>query len=655
MSQRRQEMPMPGYPQEGQYSQRMPQPQDYSNYSVSPPVDEFNRLEVNEHSHHRPHHPGQESHAHHFPTETQRQTEQQHEALQHHPSNVVIGPLLRYDRIDHVAKVWRGSCLIVSDDTSPPVMSLHIGSERGASRTLHAHPDLLDVYRNEFHFWRFPLEIPLAEHDQTVVYTATCFVTRMNFTFHLPAVQDNMRFMFYSCNGFADVSKPLQKELGAPNHPLWQDVLDKHATMPFHVLIGGGDQLYSDDMIEEEFMKPWITETDIPKRMALPRSMFEEPMEAFYFNNYVNCFGPKGNPLVAEAFASIPSVNMWDDHDIIDGYGSYPNDMQNTELFQVLFANAVRFYLLLQHHTTLKRTEADGLIRGTLPTCNSVLTNLGPQVSLLCLDARGERTKYDICRPETYHRIFECLYRMVPPTTRHLIVVTGVPIIYPRLTLFESAMGGIRDFNLATLVGKTGALGDIINGQLNNWNGDPELLDDMNDHWGAAGHESERKLFIERLQKFAKHRSIRVSFIAGDVHCCAAGKLYSKDMREKEEGDPHLMMQVVSSAIVNAPPPQALLTYLGQNASPVSFNGNTEEKMFNIFKMSPNGNSRTNQKLMGRRNYCAGYFDKEGSNKLCFWIQAEIDPGEKHTAGYLLAVPQLLFGPAGLQHLAYHY
>lgn len=157
------------------------------------------------------------------------------------------------------------------------------------------------------------------------------------------------------------------------------------------------------------------------------------------------------------------------------------NNYQLDPDFPVLFANAVRFYLLLQHHTTLERTESDGMIRGTLPTCNSIITNLGPQVSVLCLDARGERSKYDICRPETYHRIFNCLYRMLPPTTRHLIVVTGVPVIYPRLTLFENAMGGIRDFNLATLVGKTGALGDIINGQLNNWNGDPELLDDMND------------------------------------------------------------------------------------------------------------------------------------------------------------------------------
>ncbi|KAH8550117.1 hypothetical protein BGW37DRAFT_428150 [Umbelopsis sp. PMI_123] len=610
----------------------------------------MSKLSFNEYNHHRPHHLGQQSHAQHFQTESQRQTEGQREALQHHPSNVVIGPLLRYERIDQVAKVWRGSCLIVSDDTKPPVMSLHIGSQKGASSTLHSHPVLLDVYRNQFYFWRFPLDIPLADHEQSVVYTATCFVTRMNFTFHLPAIHENMRFMFYSCNGFADVSPELQKELGAPNHPLWQDVLDKHAIMPFHVMLGGGDQLYSDDMIEDEFMKPWISETNIPKRLALPRSMFEEPMEEFYFNNYVKCFGPKGNPLVAAAYSSIPSVNMWDDHDIIDGWGSYPSDMQNADIFKVLFANAVRFYYLLQHHTTLKRAESDGMIRGTLPTCNSIITNLGPQVAVLALDARGERSKYDICRPETYHRIFDSLYRMVPYTTRHLIVVTGVPVIYPRLTLFENAMDGIRDFNLASLVGKTGALGNIINGQLNNWNGDPELLDDMNDHWGSAGHETERKLFIERLQKFAKHRSIRVSFIAGDVHCCAAGKLYSKDMREKEEGDPHLMMQVVSSAIVNAPPPQALLTYLGQNANPVSFNGNTEEKMFNIFKTSPNGNSRTNQKLMGRRNYCAGYFEPE-NNKLCFWIQAEIEPGEKHTAGYLLAVPQLLFGPAGLQHL----
>lgn len=62
-------------------------------------------------------------------------------------------------------------------------------------------------------------------------------------------------------------------------------------------------------------------------------------------------------------------------------------------------------------------------------------------------------------------------------------------------------------------------------------------------------------------------------------------------MKEKEEGDPFLMVQIISSAIVNVPPPQALLTILNQNSSFITFNGNTEERMYNLFKRSPNGNT----------------------------------------------------------------
>jgi hypothetical protein len=109
--------------------------------------------------------------------------------------------------------------------------------------------------------------------------------------------------------------------------------------------------------------------------------------------------------------------------------------------------------------------------------------------------------------------------------------------------------------------------------------------------WTAGNHEVERKMLIERLQQYARERSIRVSFLGGDVHCCGAGKLYSKDMKEKEEGDPYLMVQIISSAIVNVPPPQALLTVLNQNSSFITFNGNTEERMYNLFKRSPNGNT----------------------------------------------------------------
>ena len=45
----------------------------------------------------------------------------------------------------------------------------------------------------------------------------------------------------------------------------------------------------------------------------------------------------------------------WDDHDIFDGWGSYPDTIQNCPVFQGCFQAAKRFYLLFQQHTTAER------------------------------------------------------------------------------------------------------------------------------------------------------------------------------------------------------------------------------------------------------------------------------------------------------------
>ncbi|KAG2178185.1 hypothetical protein INT43_003438 [Umbelopsis isabellina] len=626
-------------PQQRQSSGYPPSaPPQQSQYGDSNPVGNFNQLSIN----------------------TQQGNSAQLE-IQHRPSQVVCGPLLRYNKIDYDNRMWHGSCLIVSNDTQAPTLRVVISDEKETvpSTVFDFRGTCIDSFRNQYQFWRFQLDIPLKEYPQVVTYTASCLDKLDVYSFHLAAIQESMRFVFHSCNGFSDIPQELKDKFGEKSAPLWQDVLERHETMPLHILVGGGDQLYQDRMLKEEFMIPWLEELDPKKRMAMRcQPPMRDGLEQFFFDNYVRCFG-KESPVVARAFASIPSVNMWDDHDIIDGYGSYPHEMQHAEVFRgklisnVLFANASRFYYLFQQHMTAEMAPQLGLIPGSKPACNSIVTTLGPDIALLALDCRGERTKYDICNPITYERVFNALYQL-PYTVKHLVLVTGVPLIYPRLTLFEKAMEGAAGFNMATLVGKTGALGDLISGQLNKWNGDPELLDDMNDHWTAGCHEVERRKLILRLQRFARDRSIRVSFIAGDVHCCAAGKLYSKDMRQKEEGDPHLMFQIVSSAIVNVPPPQALLAILNQNSSPISFNGNTEEKMFNVFKRSPNGNKRQkNTKLMGVRNYCAVYYDAQ-TGKLNFWIQAEAKVGIKGTMGYLLDVPKLVFGQQGglIHHLS---
>ncbi|KAI7863197.1 hypothetical protein BDF14DRAFT_1734499 [Spinellus fusiger] len=570
----------------------------------------------------------------------------QHQEESNEPHQVIVGPLLRYSHIDYRHRLWHGSCLVVSTATISPTLHLTLTSKVSPlQHPIQARGELLDVFRGKYHFWRFAMYLPLHEQGQLATYGLSG--VSQQYEFHLPAYDESMRFMFYSCNGFSDIPQEVKDRFGEKEAPLWQDVLDRHQVMPFHVLLGGGDQLYQDRLIHDDFMKPWVEEKDPKKRLAmtLPPAM-REGFEFFYFWNYVKNFGFEGNPVIAKAFASIPSVNMWDDHDIIDGYGSYPVEMQTADCFQVLFANASRFYYLFQQHTTTDLAPQHGMIRGDLPTCNHIVTTLGAGIAFISLDARGERTKFDVCTQKSYDAIFHALYKNMPKTIKHLMVLTGVPLIYPRLTFFEKAMDGAAGFDLASLAVKTGALGDMIVGQLNKWNGDPELLDDMNDHWTAANHEVERRKFIERFQQYAKDFSVRVSFLGGDVHCCGAGRLYSKDMKKKEEGDPYLMVQIVSSAIVNIPPPQALLTILNQNSSYESFNPNVEEKMYNLFKRSPNGNTRQNKKLMGMRNYCAGYYDEE-TGKMNFWIQAEKEVGKKGTMGYLVDVPKLMFGETG--------
>ena len=51
-------------------------------------------------------------------------------------------------------------------------------------------------------------------------------------------------------------------------------------------------------------------------------------VKEFYFRRCVGHFHSARNEGYAAALSSIPAVNMWDDHDIFDGFGSYDDDIQ---------------------------------------------------------------------------------------------------------------------------------------------------------------------------------------------------------------------------------------------------------------------------------------------------------------------------------------
>ncbi|KAI8147131.1 hypothetical protein BJV82DRAFT_702952 [Fennellomyces sp. T-0311] len=78
--------------------------------------------------------------------------------------------------------------------------------------------------------------------------------------------------MFYSCSGFSVIPQETKVKFGEKETPLWQDMIDWYNVASFHVVSGGGDQLYQDKLIKEEIMELWVDGKDIKKRLAMALS-----------------------------------------------------------------------------------------------------------------------------------------------------------------------------------------------------------------------------------------------------------------------------------------------------------------------------------------------------------------------------------------------
>lgn len=95
--------------------------------------------------------------------------------------------------------------------------------------------------------------------------------------------------------------------------PLWRDVLNSHQTRPFHVMIGGGDQIYNDAVMKQSpLFGDWL---DIKNPHHKHEAEFTpellEELETFYLERYSMWFS---QGLFGMANAQIPMVNIWDDH-----------------------------------------------------------------------------------------------------------------------------------------------------------------------------------------------------------------------------------------------------------------------------------------------------------------------------------------------------
>ncbi|KAF7304654.1 C-CAP/cofactor C-like domain-containing protein [Mycena kentingensis (nom. inval.)] len=644
----------------------------------------------------------------------------------------MVGPLLRYDTVEN--GVWRGAVMIATadsgsvysphpaltlewdpdlshDPTTPtqPHPSFDLGphpADPSAAATLSQGIEYKSANDADKHgpryrkqevtgqeiwvfigagrtstFWRFAIEIPLSRFEMAVSYRVN---SGQPFVFFVPGINQNMRWAASSCNGFSAGVNP--DEFRGPGFnsgydPCWMDVLTKHAEKPFHLQVGGGDQIYCDGWVHcPAPLLEWVTSKPEDRKTRAVTDEIATAIDRFYFSHYCTHFR---RGAFARANSTIPMLNMLDDHGALsskrsetanglsrsrlgrvlfnlafadfctDGFGSYPDDMQSAPIFKHIGSRGYFFFLLFQCFINVEVDGVDdrpgkhsnrSIIIGSpgpyIPfSSHSFLSYLGPQTYILLLDCRAERRKDQICSPAQYDKVFQRL-RQIPSGVQHLCVQVGVPISYPRMVFLEKTLES--KFNPLTALGRSGSFG--LSSFVNKFNAEAELLDDLNDHWTARSHKKERNWFVEQLQNFAKAQRIRVTFLSGDVHCAAVGFFSTLRAPKSQDllpaNDHRYMLNVVTSAIVNTPPPGGVITMVSSLASKkhrTMHHADTDESMVALFKTeTATGKSRKQAYIMGQRNWCQVWWE-EGD--WVFDIRVEKQKGAGETVGFSVRAP----------------
>ncbi|KAI2638385.1 hypothetical protein GGS21DRAFT_436363 [Xylaria nigripes] len=452
-------------------------------------------------------------------------------------------------------------------------------------------------------FWRFNIAVELGDEQQRIAYR----INRGPATgFWVPARGESMNIMFHTCNGFSQSVNP--NDFSGPD-PMWRDVLNNHQTRPFHVMIGGGDQVYNDAVVNKaKIFREWIDIKNPLHKMNAPfTAEMQDELETFYFERYMVWFS---QGLFSLANSQIPMVNMYDDHDIIDGFGSYPDQFMKSPVFSGLGNVAFKYYLLFQHQSVPDETDETepSWCLGEKPgpyikqPNRSLFVSLGKRVALLAVDTRTERTRDEVVDPETWSKLLDrCYDSIVKGRTHHLLVLLGVPIAYPRLVWLENILNS-KLMDPVKALTKFGMLGNFIN----KFDGGVEVLDDLGDHWTAKNHKEERKLVIEDLQDLAVDKCLRVTILSGDVHLAAVGQFYSNPkLRIPKHKDYRYMSNIISSAIANTPPPDLMADVLNKRNKVHHFDKETDENMVPLFAHGVDAKPRSNKRLLPHRNWCS--------------------------------------------------
>lgn len=448
---------------------------------------------------------------------------------------VLLGPILHLDECSVARWNFRVNLLLgpgTGTNTELPPTDL-IGFDD--EDVVVESPRLLADFREHGfgRLWSWSVSVPRTDTDRALGYVVRGSSEHRVEHVAIPARQHLPRIAAFSCNGFSSSAE--RKKVAAP-YPLWTRMLDLHqraieaptAADPtgIHVLIGGGDQLYCDelDVVQEAFDRLDEHDDDLPDDFGT-RAMRE------YLAHYVEHFGREP---FAHLLERVPCALTWDDHEICDGFGSYRESMQRSEWLTHLYDAARRCFVAFQLGgdpdalvaPTVHRSETasgdDHLFQWLYLPCE------GAEIDLLLLDLRSARTDRGVLSKgqwSTLRNALSGIARRTDDVKRHLLLVSSIPLVFAKHERIEHLI-------------------DLYPPKR-------ELLDDLVDQWENEVHQIEQSDLLRRLFEHHTAGAGRVTILSGDVHSGTALELVDEAAPAKARVP---ILEIVTSGIVSPPP-----------------------------------------------------------------------------------------------------
>lgn len=325
----------------------------------------------------------------------------------------------------------------------------------------------------------------------------------------------DLRLAYVSCNGQEHGDRDRDTD---ERNVLWQRLAGQHEARPLHLLMHGGDQIYADDMLQvHPAVQRWA------RHQVRYRSDRELPGELapllgdYLFERYLELYS---QPSVSWLMARVPSLAVWDDHDICDGWGSRPAAQLDSPVGRLVFATAREQYLMFQlaaHPDALPAACAD-------PEGRSLTWQVRlPGLRIMAPDLRSERRPERVLGPWGWGAVESMLSEAGDD---HLLVLSSVPALGPRLSLVEAVLH---------LVPRA-----------------QKYEDDLRDQWQSRVHREEWRRFLELLLRARAGRPVTV--LSGEIHLATRATLGNPDAP---------VHQLVASGITHPPPPAAYARALG--------------------------------------------------------------------------------------------